>query len=189
VKEIDPRSYLPSGEDQLIEWRFLEERLVITPVLVDGWSSNDDGEIPLLVPVTTELRERQLELIARYFHKELRYDSRPFQTGDIGARSLGFLIADPGRPMMYPFAVGGLGLHLVREKWVLMWIWLHPMYRSHGLVAKVLDQLDGDYPDLLFQAPFSKAFRSVLDGRNVAPERRVTVSQSWAATRSITPKG
>jgi hypothetical protein len=93
------------------------------------------------------------------------------QWGETGDDGHGYLVVDiQGR------ALGGVVVRWCLYKdcppgWFLDWVWIAPTYRRQGLLKKLWETCDRQYPGILPRPPFSLAAAMFIQGIESLPAR------------------
>lgn len=118
---------------------------------------------------TDENYRQQLELFARYFKKEFKYDFIQYEANEhlfSENKYSGFLftemawdrLEEDGPPMFRLFGGGCFRWREYKDhepSWVLDWVWIHPFFRHRGNLHKHWTFMKEQYGDFLVERPLS----------------------------------
>lgn len=166
---------LPSEEEIATETdAFLEREVISYHRITDA----EYGIAWMLYPVVSAERREVAAKIARYFHRETRFDFAPYTEGDENEDRVVYLVRSKRITTMVPIIAGAVEFQKVGDKWVLTWIWLHPWERSTRLATAVFDLLDSAFGAFLIEGPISGAMRRLMEKRQYELSRVVRIARS-----------
>jgi len=143
---------------------------------VSGSYKQDSG-ILTVTKYSDEHIRQQLELFARYFKKEFKYNSIQYEANEHlfdENRYSGFLFSELARDRLEEdtpsvFRLFGGGCFRWREykdhkpTWVLDWIWIHPFFRHRGHLHKHWKFMRDRYGDFLVEHPLSADMEKFIE--------------------------
>ena len=115
--------------------------------------------------VNSPQRQQVAKSIARYFHRETRFDFPPYSPGDESSERPVYLIRTLRSQTMVPLIAGAVGFRRANGIWVLTWVWIHPWVRNGALAGQVFDTLETLHGVFAVEGPLSKAMQALIAKR------------------------
>jgi len=142
---------------------------------VSGLYKSSSGILTVKKDSEEDFRQ-QLEMFARYFKKEFKYDFIQYEANEHlleDNKYSGFLFSEMAwdkleEDMPPVFRLFGGGCFRWREfedhesLWVLDWVWLHPFFRHRGHLTKHWKYMRQHYGNFLVEHPLSADMKKFL---------------------------
>jgi hypothetical protein len=146
----------------------------------------------VLRPVTPVTRsspaalKNALEQYARYFRRELRYDSPPYTKHEHVHENLSAYLLPRWNKR---FWAGGCSFWKEKGVWTLAWMWLHPFDRHQGVLKDAWPYFEKEHGPFQIHSPVSIPMQYFLLRQGVAESRlrggyRIGIIEKGQASRS-----
>lgn len=123
-----------------------------------------------VTPKSSLRLRREVERFAIYFRREFDYDFQQFEATERPRKAYAAYLFT-SEPNCFPRMWAGACCFRWREykemdpRWAVQWIWLHPYYRSKGILGRAWERFHELHGNFICEPPLSPAMEAFLKKR------------------------